>query len=457
MNQAVSDLAGNTLFELRVRQAILAAQHGVKQVGLLLIAIDSPENFVSQNFDLVQEFSETIWIRLRTVLRDSDTIVRMDGGELAVLLPSVAGPEDVVIVARKVLSKLEEPLPIEGLKFDVRARIGMALFPEHSTNADSLVQRAGVALTTAKRTRNRYVLYAQDQHNTARAPLRMSELRQAIVADQLFLMYQPKIDLKTGSIAGVEVLTRWQHPKLGLIPPDEFIPVAERTGLIIPLTLWVLHQSLLQCRVWNDMGICTSIAVNLSMWNLEAQELPDQIAGLIKSVDMPPDRLELEITESAIMGDPLKTTRTLILIRDLGVRFTIDDFGTGYSSLAHLRKLPVTGMKIDKSFVQNMESDRDNAVIVRSIIDLGHNLSLKVTAEGVETQEAKDMLVGFKCDEAQGYYYSHPIPAREIIRLLKESRPRVTEHGLGSASLLSVTNNNGTGKGLSPQAVGQRL
>ena len=457
MNQAVSDLAGNTLFELRVRQAILAAQHGVKQVGLLLIAIDSPENFVSQNFDLVQEFSETIWIRLRTVLRDSDTIVRMDGGELAVLLPSVAGPEDVVIVAQKVLSKLEEPLPIEGLKFDVRARIGMALFPEHSTNADSLVQRAGVALTTAKRTRNRYVLYAQDQHNTARAPLRMSELRQAIVADQLFLMYQPKIDLKTGSIAGVEVLTRWQHPKLGLIPPDEFIPVAERTGLIIPLTLWVLHQSLLQCRVWNDMGICTSIAVNLSMWNLEAQELPDQIAGLIKSVDMPPDRLELEITESAIMGDPLKTTRTLILIRDLGVRFTIDDFGTGYSSLAHLRKLPVTGMKIDKSFVQNMESDRDNAVIVRSIIDLGHNLSLKVTAEGVETQEAKDMLVGFKCDEAQGYYYSHPIPAREIIRLLKESRPRVTEHGLGSTSLLSVTNNNGTGKGLSPQAVGQRL
>ena len=457
MNQAVSDLAGNTLFELRVRQAILAAQHGVKQVGLLLIAIDSPENFVSQNFDLVQEFSETIWIRLRTVLRDSDTIVRMDGGELAVLLPSVAGPEDVVIVAQKVLSKLEEPLPIEGLKFDVRARIGMALFPEHSTNADSLVQRAGVALTTAKRTRNRYVLYAQDQHNTARAPLRMSELRQAIVADQLFLMYQPKIDLKTGSIAGVEVLTRWQHPKLGLIPPDEFIPVAERTGLIIPLTLWVLHQSLLQCRVWNDMGICTSIAVNLSMWNLEAQELPDQIAGLIKSVDMPPDRLELEITESAIMGDPLKTTRTLILIRDLGVRFTIDDFGTGYSSLAHLRKLPVTGMKIDKSFVQNMESDRDNAVIVRSIIDLGHNLSLKVTAEGVETQEAKDMLVGFKCDEAQGYYYSHPIPAREIIRLLKESRPRVTEHGLGSTSLLSVTNNNGTGTGLSPQAVGQRL
>jgi EAL domain-containing protein (putative c-di-GMP-specific phosphodiesterase class I) len=247
----------------------------------------------------------------------------------------------------------------------------------------------------------------------------MSELRQAIVADQLFLLYQPKINLKNGLIAGLEVLTRWQHPELGLIPPDEFIPVAERTGLIIPLTLWVLHQSLLQCRTWNDMGIDVSIAVNLSMWNLEAQELPDQIAGLMKTVVIPPDRLELEITESAIMVDPQRTTRTLKLIRDLGVHFTIDDFGTGYSSLAHLRKLPVTGMKIDKSFVQNMESDRDNPVIVRSIIDLGHNLGLKVTAEGVETEGAKDMLVGFDCDEAQGYFYSRPIPARDVAQFFK--------------------------------------
>ena len=445
MNQSVADLSGNTLFELRVRQAILAAQHGVKQVGLLLIEIDSRESSVGQDSELAQEFSEKTWIRLRTVLRDSDTIVRMDGGELAVLLPSVAGPEDVILVARKVLSKLEEPLPIGRLSFDIRPRIGIALFPEHSTNADNLVQRADVALTTAKRTRNKYVLYAQEQCNTHRAPLRMSELRQAIVADQLFLLYQPKIDLKTGSIAGLEVLTRWQHPELGLIPPDEFIPVAERTGLIIPLTLWVLHQSLLQCRAWNDMGIGIGIAVNLSMWNLEAQELPDQIAGLIRSHGIPPEKLELEITESAIMGDPQRTMRTLTLIRDLGVRFTIDDFGTGYSSLAHLRKLPVTGIKIDKSFVQNMEWDRDNAVIVRSIIDLGHNLSLKVTAEGVETREAKNMLVGFKCDEAQGYYYSRPIPAREIVHLLSASSPNLAEHALTSSSLSAMTN-NGNGK-----------
>lgn len=444
MNQTVSDLSGNTLFELRVRQAILAAQHSVKQVGLLLIDLGGGNDFAIQDSCLTQELAEKIWVRLRTVLRDSDTIVPMDGGELAVLLPSVAGPKDVIFVARKLLSKLEEPLLFRDIKIDVQPRIGIALFPEDSTNANNLVQRADNALTTAKKTRSKYVLYAQEHRNHSRPPLRMSELRQAIVADQLFLLYQPKINLKTGLIAGLEVLTRWQHPEVGLIPPDEFIPVAERTGLIIPLTLWVLHQSLLQCRAWNDMGIDVSIAVNLSMWNLEAQELPDQIAGLIKTVAMPPGSLELEITESAIMGDPQRTMRTLTLIRDLGVRFTIDDFGTGYSSLAHLRKLPVTGMKIDKSFVQNMESDRDNAVIVRSIIDLGHNLGLKVTAEGVETRGAKDMLVSFECDEAQGYYYSHPIPAQKIAQLFKESLGGIDGHRM--ALDLSATTNNSIGK-----------
>jgi diguanylate cyclase (GGDEF)-like protein len=454
MNPAIADLSGNTLFELRVRQAILAAQHCVKQVGLLLIDTDNVDNFSGENSSLAQEFSENIWNRLRAVLRDSDTIVRMDGGELAVLLPSVAGPEDVIIVAEKVLNKLEQPVLLEGLRFNVRPRIGIALFPEHSTNADNLVRRADIALTTAKRSSSKYVLYAQED-NAPRTQLRMSELRQAIVADELFLLYQPKINLKTGSIESLEVLTRWQHPNLGLIPPDDFIPVAERTGLIIPLTLWVLHQSLVQCRAWNDMGLNLSIAVNLSMWNLEAQELPDQVAGLIKSVGIPSDKLELEITESAIMVDPQRTMRTLTLIRDLGVRFTIDDFGIGYSSLAHLRKLPVAGMKIDKSFVQNMESDRDNAVIVRSIIDLGHNLSLKVTAEGVETQEAKDMLVSFDCDEAQGYYYSHPIPAYEIFHLFHKALPTVKKPSVLAANLSASASTVNT-KAVSSQTALQR-
>ena len=418
MNENITDLSGNAIFQLRVRQALLAAQHSVKQVGLLLIAFDTAEEFPKGINSPVPEFLEMMLTRLRSVLRDSDTVVAMESGQAAVLLQSIAGPEDVLVVTNKILQNLEKPLNVNGARINIRPRIGIALFPEHSTNANNLMQRAALALTSAKQTSNRYLLYSEDHAQGQRSPLRMSELRQAIVADQIFLLYQPKVSLNTGSISGVEVLARWQHPNLGLISPDEFIPVAERTGLIIPLTLWVLHQALLQCRTWNAMGLNLNVAVNLSMWNLEAQELPGQIQGMLKSVGVPPDRLELEITESAIMGDPQRTMRSLTLMRDLGIAFAIDDFGTGYSSLAHLKKLPVASIKIDKSFVQNMEQDRDNAIIVRSITDLGHNLGLKVVAEGVETFESKEMLKGFDCDEGQGYYYSRPVPAYALTKLL---------------------------------------
>jgi EAL domain-containing protein (putative c-di-GMP-specific phosphodiesterase class I) len=246
----------------------------------------------------------------------------------------------------------------------------------------------------------------------------MSELRQAIVSDQLFLTFQPKVNLSKGPVTGVEVLLRWHHPEHGIIVPDQFIPVAERTGLIIPLTLWVLQQSLLQCRQWNRMGLEIGVAVNLTMWNLEAQELPDQIEALLRDTGVQPENLELEITETSIMSDPQRVIRTLNQIRQLGVRFAIDDFGTGYSSFAYLAKLPVSCIKIDKSFVQNIETDRENSVIVKSIIDLGHNLGLKVVAEGVETVTAKQMLTAFQCDDGQGYHFCRPIPADPMTKLL---------------------------------------
>jgi EAL domain-containing protein (putative c-di-GMP-specific phosphodiesterase class I) len=220
--------------------------------------------------------------------------------------------------------------------------------------------------------------------------------------------------MRDGSVSGVEVLCRWQHPDLGVVLPDDFIPIAERTGLIVPLTLWVLHRSLMQCREWNESGIDLGVAVNISMRNLDALELPRQIAGLLESVGVPPERLELEITESTIMSDAPRAIRNLTLIRELGVALTIDDFGTGYSSLAYLTKLPVRGIKIDKSFVQNMESDRDNAVIVRTIVDLGHNLGLKVVAEGAETRKTVEMLQSFKCNEVQGYYFCPPVVGHRI-------------------------------------------
>jgi diguanylate cyclase len=427
MTENITDLSGNAIFQLRVRQALLAAQHSVRQVGLLLITFEIADDTLPETNDITPSFLDGVLTRLHGVLRDSDAVVPMEKRELAILLPSIAGPEDVVLVTNKILDALETPLNLNGVMIVARPRIGIALFPEHSTNANSLIQRAALALNSAKQTRSRYLLYSEEHARVQRAPLRMSELRQAIVADQLFLLYQPKIKLKDGLISGVEVLARWQHPTLGLISPDEFIPVAERTGLIIPLTLWVLQQALLQYRSWRSKGLDLSVAVNLSMWNLEAQELPDQIHGLLKDMGVPPERLELEITESAIMGDTQRAMRCLTLIRDLGVSFAIDDFGTGYSSLAYLKKLPISTVKIDKSFVQNMECDRDNSIIVRSITDLGHNLGLKVVAEGVESFEAKEMLKAFDCDEAQGYYYSRPLPAFGLTKLL--TKPPTTLSG----------------------------
>jgi predicted signal transduction protein with EAL and GGDEF domain len=409
-----ADISDNATFQLQVRQAVSSAQHSTNQVGLLMIDFDRRENLAPHEATLFPAILEESWSRLCSVLRNSDAVYRMTGGETAVLLPCLRNPEEAVLVAKKILAKVEQPLLLNGLRVDVRPRMGIALFPEHSTNALNLMECAEMALITARRTKQSFAVYSSEDNYGQRPPLRLSELRQAIVQDQLFLLYQPKIDLKSGTIAGVEALTRWQHPEHGLIMPDEFIPLAERTGLIIPLTLWVLHRALVQCRRWNDIGIDVGVAVNLSMWNLDALELPEQIAGLLKGVGVPPRKLELEITESAIMENPQRAIRTLKAIRDLGINFTIDDFGTGYSSLAHLKKLPVACIKIDKSFVLNMETDKDNAVIVRSIIDLGHNLGLKVVAEGVETIEAKEMLSAFDCDEAQGYYFSRPVPTSDI-------------------------------------------
>jgi EAL domain-containing protein (putative c-di-GMP-specific phosphodiesterase class I) len=223
------------------------------------------------------------------------------------------------------------------------------------------------------------------------------------------------------------VLVRWQHREHGTILPDQFIPFAERTGLIIPMTLWVLQQSLIQCRTWSEMNLDTNVAVNLSMWNLEAQELPEQIEALLRDNGVAPENLELEITETSIMNDPQRVIRTLNKIRDLGVQFAIDDFGTGYSSFAYLTKLPVSCIKIDKTFVQNIEADRDSSVIVKSIIDLGHNLGLKVVAEGVETAGAMELLRTFQCDEVQGYYLCRPITAEMMTKFLMEPPTTVTD------------------------------
>ena len=427
MENSIVSGASNSEFEVRVRQAIRSAKNNLPQVAVLVFSFDSSTSgSLVTDKDLVA-FQNSILMRLKSGLRESDSVALLDNGHLAVLLQSVQGAQDLDLVINRLLARLDEPVQINDASIALEPSIGGALFPENGDSVESLIEYAEVELAATLGKRKPHTAYSSRSRSLFSPRQWMSELRQAIVTDQLFLTFQPKVHLSTGPITGVEVLLRWQHPEHGIIVPDQFIPVAERTGLIIPLTLWVLQQSLLQCRRWNQMGLNVGVAVNLTMWNLETPELPDQIEALLRDTGVSPKNLELEITETSIMNDPQRVIRTLNQIRQLGVHFAIDDFGTGYSSFAYLTKLPVSCIKIDKSFVQNIETDRDSSVIVKSIIDLGHNLNLKVVAEGVETATARKLLTAFQCDEGQGYYFCRPIPADAMTKFLLQPPPAASK------------------------------
>jgi EAL domain-containing protein (putative c-di-GMP-specific phosphodiesterase class I) len=419
-HQRLPTSSSDAEFHLRVRQAIVIAQTNARQFGLLFIQVPATSGDTPHADDIDREFANSLFMLIRNSLRDSDTIVHLSDRLVGVLLLSVRSTEDIELVIWRILGNLEEAFRGEINRKRIAPFIGAALFPDHAANFAQLIDCATNALDQAQFHGSRFAIHSIQVPNHRPTKLLMTELRHAIVADQLFLAYQPKVNLAGAYVTGVEALARWQHPERGVIPPDEFIPVAERTGLIIPLTFWVLQHALSQCRHWLDIGLNISVAVNLSMWNLEAQELPEQIVGLLHDTGVPPGNLELEITESSIMGDPQRVITTLNNIRASGVRFAIDDFGTGYSSFSYLTKLPVKSIKIDKSFVLGLGTDRDNALIVRSIIDLSHNLGLKVVAEGVETVTARDILKSFGCDEAQGYYYSRPQLPDIMTQFLRE-------------------------------------
>jgi EAL domain-containing protein (putative c-di-GMP-specific phosphodiesterase class I)/GGDEF domain-containing protein len=418
MENSPVESVGNSEFEVRVRQAIRSGKSSFPQVAVLVLSFQTSIDALNLCDKEVVEFQSTISMRLKSALRDTDSVAVLKNGHLGVLLHSVQNPQDLDLISRRLLARLDDPVQVNDAPVALNPQIGGALFPENGDSVESLIEYAEVSLGTATANRHSQLPNESRARGVFSAREWMSELRHAIVTDQLFLTFQPKVDLSTGRVTGVEALTRWQHPEHGIILPDQFIPVAERTGLIIPLTLWVLQHSLIQCRQWSKMGLNMNVAVNLTMWNLEAQELPNQIEALLRDTGVSPKNLELEITETSIMTDPQRVIRTLNQIRQFGVQFTIDDFGTGYSSFAYLTKLPVSCIKIDKSFVQNIEVDRDSSVIVKSIIDLGHNLGLKVVAEGVETAAAKKILAAFNCDDGQGYYFSRPTRADATTKFL---------------------------------------
>jgi EAL domain-containing protein (putative c-di-GMP-specific phosphodiesterase class I) len=294
------------------------------------------------------------------------------------------------------------------------------MFPKHGRDVDTLLRHADVAMYSAKEDKSGYLFYdnSRSESDPARLTL-VSELRRAIEQHELVLYYQPKAALESGTVSSVEALLRWNHPTRGLVGPDEFIPLAQQTGLIKPLTLYVLEEALGQCQAWQREGMRLGVAVNLSVRNLLDAEFPEQVRRLLEQHRVDPSLLELEITESIVLSDPVRTKRVLDKLSAMGIRLSIDDFGTGYSSLAYLSHLPVDEIKIDRSFVMNMAQCDNDAVIVRSTIDLGRNLGLQVVAEGVETEQAWDELSQLGCNMAQGYYLSHPVPAGELTQWMR--------------------------------------
>ena len=410
---ALTGLPNRTLLTDRLGQALETSRRVDRPVALLLIDLD---RFKEVNDLLGHRGGDALLIefaeRLKAVFkRTSDTIARMGGDEFAVLMPTGSTAEALLLV-ESLMRNLEAPIPFEGHLVDIRASIGVAVFPEHGDDLASFARNAESAMHVAKRDKCGHALYdPQIERLSVERLSLMSELRRAVEEDQFVLFFQPKREMRDSAALLVEALVRWEHPVRGLLGPDAFIPFAEQTGVISIVTEWVIRAALAQCREWRIAGLDPRVAINISTRDLIATSFPAMVGALLEKFGHPPYALTLEITETAILGDPEAALANMQRLHKLGCRLSIDDFGTGYSSLAYLKRLPVHELKIDRSFVMNMAADSSDAVIVRSTIDLGHNMGLQVVAEGVETLEVLNQLREMGCDVAQGYLIGRPLNA----------------------------------------------
>jgi len=416
LHDPLTGLPNRTLFRDRVHQSIKLARRNKSVLAVMLLDLD---RFKEINDTLGHHYGDLllqqIGPRLTKLLRDTDSVARLGGDEFAVLMINVPDPTAVVHVADKIRRELQKPFRVQGLSLHADASIGIAVHPHHGSDVDTLLQRSDVAMYMAKAGGTGRELYTadRDENSPGRLAL-MGELGHAIDAGELLLHYQPKVHLRTGEVKGVEALVRWNHPMRGLLPSGEFVPIAENTGLIDPLTMETLRMAIKQARGWLDEGRQLTVSVNLSVRSLLHTNLAREVGFLLTRFKVPPHNLELEITESSIMADPTRARATLVQLASMGVRLSIDDFGTGHSSLAYLKRLPVHALKIDKSFVINMASDDNDLVIVQSTIDLAHNLGLEVVAEGVESEEVWNRLRSLGCDMAQGFWRGRPVKAEEL-------------------------------------------
>ena len=415
----LTDLPNRSLLQDRLHQAILAARREHKTLALLALDLDG---FKEINDGLGHHAGDRVLqqvaSRLSRTLRQSDTIARIGGDEFAVLLPST-DLDGAILAARKILHELELPFVVDDQPLLAPCSIGIATFPAHAAASHELMQKADFAMYLAKADRSGFAIYQpdRDRHTEERMAL-TNALKRGLDHGQFVLEYQPIIELRSGNVQGVEALLRWDHPEQGRLPPKDFIRAAEHSGLITPLTTFAIDLALAEWPTSAEQCPPT-IAVNLSPRSLHDVSFPSRIREMLAARRVEPSMLALEITENLIMSDPERSNRCLNELHDMGVRLIVDDFGTGYSSLSYLRKLPVDQLKIDRSFVIGLASGEDDA-LVRSIIDLAHNLRLKVIAEGVESADVRDLLLQFGCDAAQGHFISRPAPRVQIAKWMAD-------------------------------------
>lgn len=426
LHDGLTGLPNRIMLEKMLTNAIRLAQLEMQPFALLMIDLD---RFKEVNDTLGHEVGDKllkeIAQRMTTVARDPQCVARFGGDEFCMIIPNAKEHDarSAAILLNKVLDRVIE---IDHHRLLVGASVGIALFPQDGGTAQVLLQHADVAMYEAKRNKTGHALYnsVSDQHSVRRLSL-LRDLRDAIDNNGLELHYQPKLAITTSEFVGVEALLRWTHPVHGRIPPDQIIPIAEQTGAIRPLTRWVLNAALGQCEAWKQNGLDISVAVNLSANCILDQQLIDWINVWFSRHSLPPSRLILEVTEGAMMADPAKSVEVLVQFAKMGIGVSVDDYGTGFSSLAYLKRLPINELKIDRAFVMEMLSSDNDAVIVRSTIDLAHSLGLRIVAEGVENQETLDVLTALGCDYAQGYHISRPVTAGEVLVWWKTTYPKL--------------------------------
>jgi len=415
LHDTLTSLPNRALLMDRLEHNIKISNRAKQTFCLLMIDLD---RFKEINDTLGHNIGDHLLVdvgkRIQSAVRETDTVARLGGDEFAVLIPNT-DREHAENIARNIIDELGGSFVINGLQLYVAGSIGVTFYPDHGTEAQDLLQHADVAMYVAKRNQNGIVVYDEDKdtHSVERFSM-ISDLRDALAEDVLSLHFQPMFNMKTMDVVSVEALLRWQHKEYGFVSPDRIVELAEQTGLIKPITYWVVENALRQVENWREEGIELGVSVNLSVVNLRDESLADDMIAVVDKFDLPRDCLTLEITESAMMANPMRAIEILKKLDHVGIRLSVDDFGTGYSSLAYLKQLPVDELKVDKSFIMNLDKDESDAAIVRSTVDLAHNLDLRVVAEGVESETTWNMLRGLGCDHAQGFYMSKPMPADEL-------------------------------------------